>query len=60
MGNRSLLSGSPTVEVDMWRYDDLLHTEAKLEIVENMLSNGSDITFDTYQDIFGLKESENG
>jgi len=60
MGNRNLLSGAATVEVDMWRYDDLLHKEARLEIVENMLSNGSNITFDTYQDIFGLRESENG
>ena len=39
MANRSLLVGTATVEVDMWRYDELLHKEEKLTIIENLLKN---------------------
>ena len=40
MANRGLLCGAATVEVDMWRYDELIRKEERLSIIENMVKNG--------------------
>ena len=39
MANRGLFCGNATVEVDMWRYDELLRKEERLNIIENMVKN---------------------
>lgn len=39
MGNRSLLCGAATVEVNMTRYDELVRKEEKLSIIENLLKD---------------------
>lgn len=39
MANRGLLCGAATVEVDMWRYDELLRKEERLNIIEKLIKN---------------------
>lgn len=35
MGNRTLLAGAATVEIDLARYDELLHKEALFDLICN-------------------------
>ena len=37
MGNRSLLCGAATVEVDIRRYDELVRKEERLNVIETMI-----------------------
>lgn len=37
MGNRSIMCGAATVEIDLTRYDELLHKEEKLRIMEEFV-----------------------
>lgn len=39
MGNRAILAGTATVEVDQWRYDELLHNEATLNLLVRYLKS---------------------
>lgn len=39
MGNRSILCGAATVEVDMTRYDELIRKEEKLNIITSIMGN---------------------
>ena len=39
MGNRSILCGAATVEVDMTRYDELLRKEERLNIIASFAKN---------------------
>ena len=39
MSNRVLFSGAPTVEVDLVRYDALLHYEERLEMVLKLIED---------------------
>lgn len=55
MGNRSLLCGAATVEVNMTRYDELLRKEEKLNIIENMVKNGISVN-----EAFTILECNNG
>lgn len=45
MGNRNILCGAATVEVDLMRYDELLHKEAELECILHLIARGIDLTY---------------
>ena len=45
MSTRPVLSGLPTVEVDLYRYDELLHKEALLDSVKKLHDRMSDYAF---------------
>lgn len=51
MGNRNLLDGAPTVEVDMDRYDELLRKEEKLNIVAKLIIKSNLVSFKTLETI---------
>lgn len=60
MSNRSLLVGVPTVEVDMSRYDELLHKEAQLDSILRFAANNTVLTTNYIWTIVGVKEESNG
>ena len=45
MSNRPVLSGVPTVEVDIDRYDELLHKEAMLKNIERLYNSMTNYVF---------------
>lgn len=45
MSTRPVLCGVPTVEVDMERYDELLHKEALLDSITKLYGRMSDYVF---------------
>ena len=44
MSNRGLMVGAPTVEVDMSRYDELVHKEAQLEAILRLAERNTAVT----------------
>ena len=44
-----------SVEVDMWRYDELLKKEERLNIIKNMVKNGISVN-----EAFTILEGNNG
>jgi len=58
MSNRTLFAGVPTVEVDMSRYDELLHKEAQLESILRFVTNNTVLTTDHIWAIVGVKKEE--
>lgn len=49
MGTRPMLCGVATVEVNQDRYDELLHKEAKLEALLNLIRTGWELKPDILQ-----------
>jgi len=44
-----------SVEIDMWRYDELLKKEERLNIIKNMVKNGISVN-----EAFTILECNNG
>ncbi len=58
MNTKPLFSGDAIVEIERWRYDELLHKEKHLELILAALSNMygySDI--DKFKEFLGIKSS---
>lgn len=58
MSNRPILSGTPTVEVDQDRYDELLHKEAQLDIILGLVKKGAAVNLFVVQSILELSEGK--
>lgn len=58
MSNRGLMVGAPTVEVDLSRYDELLHKEAQLEAVLRLAASNTVLTTNYIWAICGTDKEE--